>query len=99
MINGYKNTIKLDCIHQKLSYIYDPYINSSITILGLLVMVLVVRFILYLTIGAMTIGIALKTRNEFMTSVFVCTIVIIACLVFYFLKTNLTWTIIHVIGG
>ena len=62
-------------------------------------MVLVVRFILYLTIGAMTIGIALKTRNEFMTSVFVCTIVIIACLVFYFLKTNLTWTIIHVIGG
>lgn len=99
MINGYKNTIKFDCLYQKLSYIYDPDINSSVTILGLLVMLIVVRFILYLIIGTMTIGIALKTRNEFMTSVVVCTIVIIACLVFYFLKTNLTWTIIHVIGG
>jgi hypothetical protein len=68
------------------------------TLLGLLVVVLILRFVIYIGIGVITAVMAKKTKNEFMTSVFVSTIVIIACLVLYFLKINLTSMLIYLIG-
>lgn len=98
-VNGYVKILKPECFHQRLSYLYEPYINSSMTILGLLILVLLIRFLLYLTIGVLTVIMAGKTKNEFMTTVFLSTIVIIGCLVFYFLKMNLTLMLIQIIGG
>jgi hypothetical protein len=98
ILNGYKNAVKLECFYQKLSYLYDPCVNSNMTLLGLLVVVLILRFVIYIGIGVITAVMAKKTKNEFMTSVFVSTIVIIACLVLYFLKINLTSMLIYLIG-
>lgn len=99
MIKGYVSVIKKECLNQKLEYLFDPSINSSMTLMGFLAIILIVRYLLYCFIGLVTFVIAQKTKSEFMTSVFVSIAVLTVCITFYFLKTNITMLLISLIGG
>ena len=68
--------------------------SSGVTLLCLLMLIYFLKLLLYAAIVLITILMARRTKNEFITSVFMSTVVMIVCLVTYFLKTNLSTIVI-----
>lgn len=94
---GYGNILKSECLGQRLDLLYDPVIDSTLTLFALLVIIYLLKLMLYAVIVPLTITMARRTKNEFITSVFISTVVIIVCLVMYFLKTNISLIVISLL--
>jgi hypothetical protein len=94
---GYGHIFKMECLKQRLYMLYQPEINSTLTLAGMLVLIYLLKLMLYVIIVLLTILMARKTKNEFITSVFMSTVIIVASLVVYFLKTNITLIFISIL--
>lgn len=94
---GYEHILEAECLGQRLNLLYEPEINSTLTLFSLLVIIYLLKLILYAVIVSLTIIMARKSKNEFITSVFISTVIIIASLVMYFLKTNITQLVISIL--
>lgn len=97
--NGYIHVLGNEGLKQQLNLLYDPSINSSLHLSGMLMMIYLCKLLLYLILLFFTISMAVKSRNEFVTSVLLNTIVIIVCLVFYFLQMNVSMLVVKVLQG
>ena len=95
---GYATGFETDCLKQKLCDLYEPEINSMLSIIGLLGIVYLLKYLIAVMIVMLTILTVRKTKSEFVTSAFLCTVVIITCLVFYFLKSNITLIVTGFVG-
>ena len=95
---GYASVLGTDCLKQKLYTLYDPQINSALSMAVLLGIIYLLKYLILFVIVILSILMARKTKNEFVTSAFMCTVVIITCLVFYFLKWNITSIVIGLCG-
>lgn len=94
---GYGHILKVECLGQKLNLLYDPEINSTVTLFWLIVIIYSLKLVLYAIIVSLTIFTSRKTKSEFITSVFISTVTIIASLVMYFLKTNISLIVISIL--
>ncbi len=92
--NGYARILPTECLAQRLDLLYEPALGSGMTLLCLLMIIYFLKLLLYAIIISLTILMARRTKNEFITSVFMSTVVVIVCLVMYFLKTNLSTIVI-----
>ena len=91
---GYTHILPAECLAQRLDLLYEPAMSSGVTLLCLLMLIYFLKLLLYAAIVLITILMARRTKNEFITSVFMSTVVMIVCLVMYFLKTNLSTIVI-----
>ena len=91
---GYTHILPAECFAQRLDLLYEPAMSSGVTLLCLLMLIYFLKLLLYAAIVLITILMARRTKNEFITSVFMSTVVMIVCLVMYFLKTNLSTIVI-----
>lgn len=87
---GYGHILGGGCLFQKLLYLYEPRTDSRMTILGLLVLICFVKLLLFTVMMALTVFMAKRTGDEFVTSIFMGTAVVVICLVMYFLKINVS---------
>lgn len=88
--NGYKNILDLESTGLRLCSLYDPSINSSLSLFEMFILIFGCKFLLYIVLMFITIFMALRSKNEFVTAVTLITITIIGCLIMYFLKLNLS---------
>ena len=91
---GYTHILPAECLAQRLDLLYEPAMSSGVTLLCLLMLIYFLKLLLYAAIVFLTILMDRRTKNEFITSVFMSTVVMIVCLVMYFLKTNLSTIVI-----
>lgn len=94
---GYSHVLPTECLGQRLDLLLEPMIDSRMTLLGLLALIYALKLAVYAAILPLTMWMARRTKNEFITSVFLCTVLLIVCLVMYFLKTNLSWLVISIL--
>lgn len=94
-IRGYGSVVQVEYLKQRADLLYDPQIDSGLTLFAILAIVYVIRCLSLLMIATATMLLARKTKNEFVTSVFSCTIVTIISVVLFFLQQNLTLMVIQ----
>lgn len=95
--NGYRHILDAECMGLKLNLLYDPAMGSGMTLAGMIAIIYLLKLIAYAGIAQAAALIARKTKDEFMTSVFVSVMVIIVCLVMYFLKTSISLIVVSIL--
>ncbi len=94
---GYAQVLDLACGGQQLNLLVEWQIDSSMTILQLLVIIYTVKLLMDTGIVMLTALMARRTKNEFVTSVFMSTVVIVAGLVMYFCHTSVTLLVMRIL--
>lgn len=92
---GYRSAAPIECLKQRLSLLYEPQINSEMTIMALLGIVILIRLIIFAVIFILTYVLCRRSRSEFVSAVFMCALLIVICLVLYYMKLNLTRLILN----
>lgn len=87
---GYRSAAPIECLKQRLSLLYEPQINSEMTIMALLGIVILIRLLIFVVIFILTYILCRRSRSEFVSAVFMCALLIVICLVLYYMKLNLT---------
>ena len=95
--NGYRHILDAECLGQRVNLLYDPAMGSGLTLAGMIVIIYLFKIIVYTGISQAVMLIAKKTKDEFMTSVFMSIMVIIVCLVMYFLKTSISMIVVSIL--
>ena len=95
-VAGFSTILESDELKQNMKRLYEPRTGWAISLFLFLIIIYLLRGLCYLILVAWTTFLAGKTENEFVTSVFVSVIIIVASMILYFSKNNIPMLLISI---